>query len=147
MLRESAFCFLRQTGLAGVALVPLIFGGAAFAGDCNTDIGMLTKKRQSIIEQLNQMTEGGKKQLDPIASCPKLRALASTERELLAYVTKNKDWCQVPDEIYQNISISSGKTAKVANQACTAAVQMKKAQEQQAQGALNAQQKLPAGPL
>lgn len=147
MLRDNVFGFLRQTGFAGVALVPHIFGNAAFAADCNTDIGALTKKRQGIIDQLNQMTEGGKKQLDPIASCPKLKSLVSAERELLAYVTKNKDWCQVPDEVFQNISISSGKTAKVANQACTAAVQMKKAQEQQATGALNAQQKLPAGPL
>ena len=30
---------------------------------------------------------------------------------------------------------------------CTVAAQMKKAQEQQASGALNAQQKLPGGPL
>jgi hypothetical protein len=122
--------------------------GAAQATDCNQDIGALSKKRQGIIDQLNQLAQGGKKkQLDPVASCPKLRALVAAERELVAYLTKNKEWCAVPDEAFQNLSAGAAKTVKVANQACTVAEQMKKAQEQQAAGALNAQQKLPSGPL
>jgi hypothetical protein len=122
--------------------------GAAQATDCNQDIGALSKKRQGIIDQLNQLAQGGKKkQLDPVASCPKLRALVAAERELVAYLAKNKEWCAVPDEAFQNLSAGAAKTVKVANQACTVAEQMKKAQEQQAAGALNAQQKLPSGPL
>lgn len=139
---------LRKAGLAVTALIPFVCCGAAYATDCNQDIGALTKKRQGVIDQLNQLSQGGKKQLDPVASCPKLRALVAVEHELLAYLTKNKDWCAVPDEAFQNISASTGKSGKVANQACTVAAQMKKAQEQQAKGALDApQQKLPAGPL
>jgi hypothetical protein len=144
----------KRVGSVGKALLAVTAGtsflicGAAYAGDCNQDIGALTKKRQGIIDQLNQLAQGGKKQLDPVASCPKLRALVAVERELLAYLTKNKDWCAVPDEAFQNISASTSKSSKVANQACAVAAQMKKAQEQQAAGALNApQQKLPAGPL
>jgi hypothetical protein len=138
---------LRKAVLAVTAVIP--FGcGAAYATDCNEDIAALTKKRQGIIDQLNKLAQGGKKQLDPVASCPKLRALVAVESELLAYLTKNKDWCAVPDEAFQNVSASTGKTGKVANQACSIAAQMKKAQEQQAKGALNVpQQKLPAGPL
>jgi hypothetical protein len=139
---------LRKAVLAVTALIPLVGCGAAYATDCNQDIGALTKKRQSVIDQLNQLAQGGKKQLDPVASCPKLRALVAVEHELLAYLTKNKDWCAVPDEAFQNISASTGKSGKVANQACTVAAKMKKAQEQQAKGALDVpQQKLPAGPL
>jgi hypothetical protein len=144
---------LKRVGSARKALLAATSGlffficGAAYAIDCNQDIGALTKKRQGIIDQLNQLAQGGKKQLDPIASCPKLRALVASERELVAYLAKNKDWCAVPDEAFQNISASAGKSSKVANQACTVAAQMKKAQEQQASGALNAQQKLPGGPL
>jgi hypothetical protein len=134
--------------LAVTALLPFVGCGAAYASDCNQDIGALTKKRQGIIDQLNQLAQGGKKQLDPIASCPKLRALVAVEHELVTYLTKNKDWCAVPDEALQNISASTGKSVKVADQACKVAAQMKKAQEQQAKGALNVpQQKLPAGPL
>jgi len=139
---------LRKAVLAVTALLPFVGCDAAYASDCNQDIGALTKKRQGIIDQLNQLAQGGKKQLDPIASCPKLRALVAVERELVTYLTKNKEWCAVPDEAFQNISASTGKSGKVADQACKIAAQMKKAQEQQAKGALSVpQQKLPSGPL
>ncbi len=139
---------LRKAAFAITALIPIVGGGTAYATDCNQDIGALTKKRQGVIDQLNKLAQGGKKQLDPVASCPKLRALVAVEHELLAYLTKNKEWCAVPDEAFQNISASAGKSSKVADQACKVAAQMKKAQEQQASGALNAPQtKLPAGPL
>ena len=140
---------LRKAAFAVTALIPFVGCGTAYATDCNQDIGALTKKRQDIIDQLNQLaTKGGKKQLDPVASCPKLRALVAVEHELVTYLTKNKEWCAVPDEALQNISASTGKSGKVADQACKIAAQMKKAQEQQASGALNAPQpKLPAGPL
>jgi hypothetical protein len=139
---------LRKAAFAITALIPFVGCGTAFATDCNEDIGALTKKRQGVIDQLNKLAQGGKKQLDPVVSCPKLRALVAVEHELLAYLTKNKEWCAVPDEAFQNISASTGKSSKVADQACKVAAQMKKAQEQQASGALNAPQtKLPAGPL
>ena len=139
---------LRKAAFAVAAWIPFVGCGAAYATDCNQDIGALTKKRQGVIDELNKLAQGGKKQLDPVASCPKLRALVAVEHELLAYLTKNKDWCAVPDEAFQSISASTGKSGKVANQACTVAAKMKKAQEQQASGALNAPQpKLPAGPL
>ncbi len=138
---------LRKALSAAAIGLPFFICGAAHATDCNQDIGALTKKRQGIIDQLNQLAQGGKKQLDPVASCPKLRALVAVEREFVAYLTKNKEWCSVPDQAFQSLSAGSAKTVKVANQACTVAEQMKKAQEQQAAGALNAQQKLPAGPL
>src|SRR6202011_548028 len=139
---------LRKAAFALTALIPFVVGGAAYATDCNQDIGALTKKRQGIIDQLNQLAQGGKKQLDPVASCSKLRALVAVERELLAYLTKNKDWCAVPDDAFQNVTTSTGKSGKVANQACTVAAKMKKAQGHQAPGALNVPQpKLPAGPL
>ncbi len=137
------------TALLGALALLVALAGAARAGDCNEDIANLSKKRQTFIDQLNQLAKGGKKQLDPIASCPKLRALAAAERELVAYLTKNKDWCNVPEEALQNLTMSSGKTGQVANQACKVAEQIKKAQEQQATGGPGQPPapKLPAGPL
>ncbi|HET6375435.1 MAG TPA: hypothetical protein VFF88_05250, partial [Methylocella sp.] len=90
---------------AMAALILFMGGGAALAAECNEDIAALTKKRQNIIDQLNHLAQGGKKQLDPVASCPKLRALVAAERELVAYLKKNKDWCAVPDEALQNVSL------------------------------------------
>ena len=139
---------LRKAAFAVTALIPFVGCGTAYATDCNQDIGALTKKRQDILDELNKLAQGGKKQLEPVAACPKLRALVAVEHELVAYLTKNKDWCAVPDDAFQNVTASTGKSGKVANQACTVAAKMKKAQEQQASGALNVPQpKLPAGPL
>lgn len=139
----------KAAGLGGAVAIAWLICGAAYAGDCNEDIGNLTKKRQAIIDQLNHLAKGGKNQLDPIAACPKLRALVAAEHDLVAYLTKNKDWCAVPDDAMRNITASTAKSGGVANQACAAAAQMKKAQEQQATGGLNAPpgQKLPTGPL
>jgi hypothetical protein len=137
----------RKAAVLSAVGVAYLVCGSAYAGDCNDDIGNLTKKRQAIIDQLNHLAKGGKNQLDPIAACPKLRALVAAEHELVGYLTKNKDWCAIPDEALQNISASTAKSGGVANQACAAAAQMKKAQQQQATGAAPQGQKLPTGPL
>jgi hypothetical protein len=121
--------------------------GSARADDCGADIANFNKKRQSVIDQLNHLASGGKKQLDPVASCPKLQSLVAIERQLVAYLTKNKDWCNVPDEALENITASSTKSQAVATQACAVAAQVKKAQAQQASGLNASQQKLPTGPL
>jgi len=140
--------FFRHTGTAlalsisawtmSVALSP------AMAGECNKDIGALMQKRQQSIEQLNKLAKASPKgQLDPIASCPKLRGLAVIEQELAAYLTKNKDWCMVPDNAVAGIQPSSKHTREIAGKACKVAEQIKKGQEAGAAAA----PKLPAGPL
>ena len=132
-------------------MVATCVGSAAVrADDCQGDVSRLSAKRQSFIDQLNHLAKGPKGQLDAEASCPKLRGLASSERDLLGYLTKNKEWCSVPDEAINNITTSLGKSTAIATQACNVAVQMRKAQQQAANGGgLGApqQQKLPAGPL
>ncbi|WP_245270848.1 hypothetical protein [Beijerinckia mobilis] len=145
---------LPKTGFLALAAGLMVFACAAVpakAEDCNSDIANLNQRRQAVINQLNKLAAGNKKQLDPVASCPKLRSLVSVERELVAYLSKNKDWCSVPDEALENIKAMSAKSATVANQACTVAAQVKKAQSQAAAGgggALNVPQvKLPTGPL
>ncbi len=136
----------RKAAVFGALAISL--GGVAQAADCNADIGALSQKRQAIIDQLNQLAKGGKNQLDPAASCPKLKELVVTESNLVAYLTKNKDWCNVPDSALQNIQASAQKSSAVAGQACKIAAMQKKAQEQQAAGGgLPQGQKLPAGPL
>lgn len=149
-MMTDRFPAMRKAGC--LVLLVLCFGGAtaAWAEDCNTDIARLNQRRQGVINQLNQLAKGNKKQLDPIASCPKLRNLVTVEHELVAYLSKNKEWCSVPDEALENIKTMSAKSVTVANQACAVAAQVKKAQSQQAAGggALNVpQQKLPTGPL
>jgi hypothetical protein len=117
----------------------------ALAAECSQDIGNLTKKRQSVIDELNRLAKtSANGQLDPAVSCPKLRDLAAAEQVLLSYLQKNKDWCMVPDEAISNLTMSLGRSKMVAGRACNIAEQIKKNEEA---GGLGTAQKLPSGPL
>ncbi len=139
-----------------VAIVAALLGMSALAGvvradDCNGDVARLTAKRQAVIDQLNHLAKGPKGQLDAEASCPKLPSLVVAERDLLGYLTKNKEWCSVPDDAINNLTTNMNKSTSIATQACNVAAQMRKAQQQAANGGGGAggppPQKLPAGPL
>jgi hypothetical protein len=128
-------------------------GPATSAAGCETDIGKLQEKRNAQIASLNQLSKKGGK-LDPVAACPKLRGLASIEQQMLGYMVKNQNWCNIPENVIDNVKEGSGKTATIAKQACGLAAQVKKMQSQQAAGGggspfggQSAAPKLPAGPL
>lgn len=114
----------------------LLLAGAAGASaqSCNEDIGQLQQKRQSHIDALNKMSKAAQGKLDPIASCPRLRNLAAAEREMLAYMEKNQNWCSIPESIIEQVKGGGQKTEEVAGQACKVAAQMRKMQQQQAAG-------------
>jgi hypothetical protein len=137
--------WLTRTALLSAAVI--CQGAAAYAQDCNADVGGLMKKRFAMMEQLNANAKANKGKLDPVAGCAKLRALAAADRDVLGYFTKNKDWCSIPDDAIANMSADLQKTQAVAGQACSVAEKMKKAQEQQAAGIASQAQKLPTGPL
>jgi hypothetical protein len=129
--------------LLGFGLPTLV---APARADCNEDLGKIMQRRETAIQDLNAMAKASKGKLDPTGACPKLRKLVGMENELLAYITKNKEWCAIPDNAIENASAGHAKTAQTAAQACKIAEQMKKAQEQQANGGAGPA-KLPAGPL
>ena len=140
----------RRSAVALVAMAVLAPGLAR--ADCGPDIQGLMAKRTNAIGAINQITRAHGGKLEPIAACPKLRALAAVEGEVVAYMTKNKEWCSLPDDLVSKMTESRTRTAGVAGKACDFAVKMKKMQEQQAQAATQQQQqlpavKLPSGPL
>ena len=109
-------------------------------------------KREALIKSLNAATRGGKAKLDPAVACPKLQSLAAVERELVAYMEKNKEWCGIPDDAMANARKGLGRTSGIAGQACRVAVQMKRARAQAEAQARNGGggpqvQRLPTGPL
>ena len=127
----------------------LVFSGAAFA-DCQEDFAAFTKKRQAQVDGLNAVAKANKGKLDPIAACPKLRGLASVEREFHAYMVKNKEWCGIPDDALNGIKTAQARSQTMAGQACGLAAKVKQMQAQQAAGGgmqAPAPAKLPAGPL
>ncbi len=142
--RDDRHLTITAAGLA--CLFVLVWAApsvAADSADCNGDIGKMMAKRQDIIAKLNKLVGSTPKhQLDPTTSCGPLRELAATERVLSAYLTKNKEWCQVPDSAVTSIQTSSKHTAAIADNACRVAEQIKKSQD-----AIGTGPKLPSGPL
>jgi hypothetical protein len=137
--------------VAGVFLLLLGAGSGARAQSCNDDIAAIGKKRNTEIEALSAISKAHGNKLDPIAACPHLRAMTKIEADMLAYLTKNKDWCNVPDDFINNFKSNAEKTSKMAGQACQLAEKMKKMQESGGFGGgggnLPPPPKLPAGPL
>lgn len=140
--------------LAAAAAFLALAAAPAMAQSCQEDIAKIAQRRQAAIEVMNRLVKAGHGKLDPIASCPKLRALAAVEGEFVAYMSKNKDWCHVPDEAMANVTAARNKTQSFAAKACNFAAQARRAQQQQRQAAGGPAQEqqqqarpLPTGPL
>ncbi len=92
----------------------------------------------------NVKAHGGK--LEPVFACGQFRKLAGIEGKMLAYTTKNKDWCAIPDNFIEGLTTARDRSVSTASKACKIAEQMKN--QQSGAGALNMPAvKLPAGPL
>jgi hypothetical protein len=115
--------------------------------DCQGDMAKLQKTRETQIESINKLTKGGKSKLDPIAACPKLKSLAATETRILEYMTKNQKWCDIPDDVLENVKGGRDKTASFAGQACKIAAMARKAQQGGMAGGAPPPPRLPTGPL
>jgi hypothetical protein len=138
----------RVAGLAALATAVCATGASAQGTDCQGDIGKLQQKRETYIAALNRITKAGKGKLDPIAACPQLRSLSAIEGQILDYMQKNQNWCDIPDTVIENVKEGRQKTAGFAGQACKFAEQARRAQQQAAQGGGAPQApRLPTGPL
>jgi len=148
---------LRAGLVVSAGILGLCLASAAQAqtgASCQADFNTIMVKRQAEITTLNTMSKKLKGKLDPIAACPHLRTLVSVESELVTYMTTNKNWCSISDEVIKNATDGRNKTAGVAQNACAVAAKVKKMQEQGAQAqrngnAFNApeQMHMPNGPL
>ena len=142
-------------GLLLSSLFMLAIGGAAPAWaqqSCGDDLQKLQQKRQAALQGINDMVAAAKgKQLDPAAFCARSQPLSAVEVQMIAYMEKNKDWCQIPDDVIGQLKATHAKSVGFATKACTVAAQMKKMKEQAAQGGgaggAPQAQPLPAGPL
>lgn len=134
-----------------VAAGVMVAAAPVFAQSCNEDIAKFQERRQAQIAALNGLSKKGKGKLDPIAACPRLRSLVAIENEMFAYMTKNQSWCGVPDDVMGQVKEGKGKSANLAAQACKAAAQVKKMQQQAREGGGGPggpqPQRLPTGPL
>jgi hypothetical protein len=130
---------------------------ALAAQDCATDLQALAGRREAALRGINEMVAASHgKKLDPDAFCARSRPLNVAEEAMLAYMQKNKDWCQIPDDAINQLKMTHLKSVAFGGKACSVAAQIRtmkaKAAQQQAQqaqqgGGAPAAQPLPAGPL
>ncbi len=134
-------------GVFAFALFAGFNGASAQQQSCSEDFQKLAAKRMEAIQTLNNLGKAGKGKMDPMAACPAAKKLLGTETEMLNYMSKNKEWCNIPDPVIENFKQARTKSQGFATQACAVAAKMKEAQEQGAQGGMAPPPRLPAGPL
>ena len=123
--------------------------------DCASDLQKLASRREAALQGINAMVAASKgHKLDPEAFCTRSRPLNVAEEAMIAYMSKNKDWCQIPDDALNNLKAAHAKSVAFSGKACGVASQiakMKKQAEQQAQqqqaGGAPQIQPFPTGPL
>ncbi len=148
-MKISAPSLLRS--VAGLSLMAFCAVGGAHAQSCQEDFQKLAERRMAQIQALNAIGKAGKGKMDPNAACPAAKKLVSVEGEMAGYMAKNKEWCNIPDNVLDGFKQAAGKTKAFATQACAAAAKMKQMEQQQreqaASGGMGAPPKLPSGPL
>ena len=146
--RRTARRVLRLAAI-GFALGAISAATPALAQSCGDDLQKLAQKREAAMQSINGVVAAAHgKPLDPAIICTKAAPLISVEGAMIAYMEKNKDWCQVPDEAINQLKGAHSKTMAFSTKACSVAEKIKKMKEQAAQGGGPPQaQPLPAGPL
>ncbi|WP_298428743.1 hypothetical protein [Rhodoblastus sp.] len=147
---QAMFASMRPIFLLGLfCLVFWALPGVARAQSCNDDLAALGKSRNTEIEALNAISKAHGNKLDPVAACPHLRKMKEVETKMSEYLTKNKEWCNIPDDFYNNFKAAAERTGKIAEQACALAAKAKEMQQNGGGGLGNLPPppKLPAGPL
>jgi len=127
----------------------LAFHSPAAAQDCGSDLQRLAKAREDQLVVINNIVRAAKgKQLDPALFCAKSQPLNAAENALIAYMEKNKDWCQVPDDAIAQLRANHAKSLAFSAKACSVAAKIEKMKKEAAQGGGGPSiQPLPTGPL
>ena len=147
----------RPLTLAALAGGAILAAAAPASAQVCQEGAKLIKERQEIVQQLNKA--GGKdKRLDPRMACGAFGKLLANGEQSLKWLDTNKDWCQIPDQVVDNLKQEHTKVKEIRGQACQAAAKLtqmeKQARQQQQQpggnpfgGGLTGQYKIPQGAL
>jgi hypothetical protein len=90
----------------------------AQASNCQTDFQKVMAPREALMQRIN-----GFRNKRPTAgqACSTLGQLVTADGNVLKWMTENKDWCQIPDALVEQLQTASGQVSKSRGQACTAA--------------------------
>jgi hypothetical protein len=98
----------------------LFTGGEARAqaSNCQTDFQKVMAPREALMTRINGFRT---KRPTPGQACSTLGQLVTADGNVLKWMTENKDWCQIPDALVEQLQTASGQVSKSRGQACAAA--------------------------
>ncbi|MGO4387305.1 hypothetical protein AB4Y85_07185 [Microvirga sp. 2YAF29] len=137
---------IRPYLMAALAAAGMFTAAPAFAQSSACQDGQkILMERQNLIKQVQSLTGGGKKkQVDPRAACTVFTKLVTNGAAGTKWMTDNKDWCQIPDQVVENFGQDHKRAQDFKGQACGAAAKMAEMEKRAKQQA--AQQQQQGGP-
>lgn len=127
---------------AGMFTAAPFMAAPAFAQSSACQDGQkILMERQNLIKQVQALTGGGKKkQIDPRAACTVFSKLVTNGTAGTKWMTDNKDWCQIPEQVVENFSQDHKRAQDFKGQACGAAAKMAEMEKKAKQAAQQQQQ-------
>jgi hypothetical protein len=115
-----------------VALLAMLSPASAQVGSCQTDFQKHGSAREAAVKRINEFN---RKRPSAQQACAAFSNLSGIEARMLKWMNDNKEWCQIPEEMVAQMQTSSGRTAKIRGQICTAARREAQGQAGAPQGA------------
>ncbi|MCA0424285.1 MAG: hypothetical protein LCH61_13355 [Proteobacteria bacterium] len=134
----------RATGLVAGSMLALALGttaALAMPESCQKDFVPLMDKRQKYINTIN-----GYQKRKPTAAqaCSTFRGLADHNQKIAKWMTAQKEWCQIPDDMLKGVTDAQGQISQTRDNVCSAAAkQAKQIQQMKAQAAQQQQGRQP----
>jgi adenine-specific DNA methylase len=133
---------IRSHLLAAFAVAGFFMSAPASAQSSACQEGQkILQERQNLVQQINKLTSGGKKkQIDPRSACTVFSKLVTNGNAGQKWMTDNKDWCQIPDQVVEGFTKDHQRSQEIKGQACQAAAKMAEMEKRAKQQAQKAQQ-------
>jgi hypothetical protein len=119
------FDMIRSTGAMTIAVTVLAASilatpeqAHAQASNCQVDFQKVMAPREALMTRINGYRT---KRPTPGQACSTLGQLVTADGNVLKWMTENKDWCQIPDTLVEQLQTASGQVSKSRGQACAAA--------------------------
>ncbi len=116
---QNTLASLALAAAFGVGASLLMTSGAqAQASNCQADFQKVMAPREALMQRINGFRT---KRPTPGQACSTLGQLVTADGRVLAWMTENKDWCQIPDSLMEQLQTASGQVSRSRGQACAAA--------------------------
>jgi hypothetical protein len=101
-----------------MALLAVTTGAEAMTASCQAEFEKFNTERQTEVDRINAFN---KKRPTARQACAVFNNLTGVESRMIKWMDANKDWCQIPETLIEQLKGAAGQTTKVRGQVCTAA--------------------------